>query len=56
MDHVMTHGHEGEEEGRWGPPFRIGTNKKKENREKNERRHVLNGEKKRRKVGGSFPT
>ena len=26
----MTHGHEVEEEGRWGPHFRMRTNKKKE--------------------------
>ena len=53
----MTHGHEGEEEGRWGPHIRIGTNKKKENKENEKMRHVSNGEKKEmRKVGGSFPT
>ena len=55
----MTHGHEREKEGRWGPHFRIGKNKKenKENKEKEKKRNVSNGEKKeRRKVGGSFPT
>ena len=52
----MKHGHEREKEGRWGPHFRIGKNKK-ENKEKEKKRHVSNGEKKeRRKVGGSLPT
>ena len=40
----MTHGHEVEEEGRWGPHFRIGTNKKKENKEKGKE-----------ESGGKFP-
>ena len=58
MDHVITHGHEREKEGRWGPHFRIGKNKKenKENKEKEKKRHVSNGEKKERRKGGeAFP-